>query len=531
MCRNNHVVLVSLLSFFCIINNSYSQNPELYFDDPVKMDVHINSPSEEDFPLMSHDGKRLFFNRTLHPENTGGTWAGQDIWYTEKDSLGEWTTATNKLPMMVDDYINDEYNNAVVGVSMNGDTLYLLNHYHHHKKHHFHHHAKTEPGLSYAVWQDTAWSAPIEMANPKLDFVGKHYGLFMNTSADILLISENSVNSLGLEDLYVCLKKEGNNWTEPIHLGDVINSTGFEISPFLSNDRKTLYFASNRPGGEGSCDVYFSTRLDDTWTNWSEPVNMGDKINSSGFDAYFSISDDNHILFIRNLDTLTADIFIANIVEPSHEQIDSLVLEDLFVKLSSLLDPKSFVNLEQLVNLDTVVHVKDIVDPNMKVKPTVNLDSLLYENALDFKDSVNRAKGFKVVDLHKDEVRHLDQEEFDSLKIIPRSVNIKFDLDVYQLDKEDRQVLSKVVHMLNNDKGLHVNLIGHTCDIGTHDYNDNLSKERAQSSKKYLLSRGIPEAKISMKWMGETKPIGNNETEEGRQKNRRVEIDFARNAL
>ena len=522
-------VLQVAITLFLSLSFAQAQNPELFFTDPVKMPKTVNSTAEEDFPLMSHDGTKIFFNRTFHPHNKGGAWAGQDIWFSSKDPDGGWLPAKNSFPMAVEDYINDEYNNVVVGISGNGDTLYLLNHYHHHRKHHFHHHSQTEAGISYTVFQDTAWSPPIDMSFPKLDFVGQHYGLYMHTTGDVLFVSENGPNSLGMEDLYVCIKDPvTGTWESQIHLGDVINSSGFEISPFLANDKKTLYFASNREGGFGNSDIYYTKRLDDTWTNWSEPVNMGSKINTYGFDAYFTLSDDNHILFVRNLDTLTADIFIADIVEPTIEELDSLVMEDMHVQLSSLVDPESFVNLEQLVNLDTIVKVKDILDVNQRVDPNANLDSLLYVSALDFKDSVNRAKGFNVMNLANEEVRHLESEEFDTLNILPRSVNIKFDFNIFTLDEEDRDLLSKVVHIVNNDKDLYMTLIGHTCSIGSEGYNKDLSKERAISAKKYLLSKGIPEKRIEIRWMGEVKPIADNETEDGRRKNRRVEIDFER---
>lgn len=496
---------------------------------PRLMSSTINSGAEEDLPLLSHDGNEIYFCRTFHPLNIGGKFAGQDIWCAHKESDSIWSKSTNIFPSFSNEYLNDEYNNVVVGISNSGDTLYLLNHYHHHKRKykHNHHHKKTKPGLSFSVYQDSAWQTPQEINIPELNFSGHHYGLYMNPTGDVLLISEENENFvLGKEDLYVSVK-EGNTWSKIIHLGDKINSESIEFAPFISSDKKTLFFASDKPSGLGGFDIYYSQRLDDTWQNWTNPVNLGPKINSTGFDAYLSISDDNHVLYVQNKDTLTSDIWIADILDPEtmlpkkNPNADSVLL-------STLIDPDTYLNMERLVNLDTIVQAKDILAYDPNVHKNTNIDSLIYEAALDFVDKVNTDKGYKVVDLEKDEVRHLETEELDSLKVIPRGVTIQFDYNLNTLDDDSRNVLSKVVYLLKNGNDLKVTIIGHTCAIGSEGYNHDLSKQRAIAAKKYLAAKGIDKNIMNVKWQGELKPIADNVSEDGRRKNRRVEISFAR---
>ena len=90
----------------------------------------------------------------------------------------------------------------------------------------------------------------------------------------MLVFSADSYSTVGVEDLYVSVLQAG-KWSEPKNLGRKINSTAQELSPSLSGDGKYLYFSSNGRRGYGSFDVFFSERLDDSWTNWSDPVNMG----------------------------------------------------------------------------------------------------------------------------------------------------------------------------------------------------------------------------------------------------------------
>lgn len=90
-------------------------------------------------------------------------------------------------------------------------------------------------------------------------------------------------NAWGNMDIYVCTKRDG-KWSPPFNLGEVINTPYCENTPFISPDGKTLYFSSNGHTGMGGLDIFKSTRLDSTWLNWSEPVNMGKVINTSGDD-------------------------------------------------------------------------------------------------------------------------------------------------------------------------------------------------------------------------------------------------------
>jgi outer membrane protein OmpA-like peptidoglycan-associated protein len=108
-----------------------------------------------------------------------------------------------------------------------------------------------------------------------------------------ILISCECTGTKGQEDLYVSKRETDGSWGEPIHLGGNINTSGYEISPYLSEDTYSLFFSTDGLGGEGDADVFVSFRLDETWTNWSKPMNMGNKINSPDFDAYFIMSSND----------------------------------------------------------------------------------------------------------------------------------------------------------------------------------------------------------------------------------------------
>ncbi|MEM9023964.1 MAG: hypothetical protein AAGB22_09490, partial [Bacteroidota bacterium] len=205
------------------------------FSAPVKLPEVVNSTAEEGMPYLAPDGQTLYFVRTFHPDNIGGEGSGQDVWSSTFED-GQWSAPENSFSF------NDEENNAVTGISTTGDTLYLLGTYS--KK------AQLKKGLALTTDPEGVWKRPSPVSIPGLNIKGDFYVLFMNETADRLVISMNGKNSLGEEDLYICVKRKSGRWSRPIHLGDTVNSTGYEISPFLAEDGRTLYFASVAVGGK-----------------------------------------------------------------------------------------------------------------------------------------------------------------------------------------------------------------------------------------------------------------------------------------
>lgn len=267
-----------------------SQAQGLVFSDPQKLSPAINSDAEEIMPLISPDGKHLYFTRAFHKDNFGGEYAGTDIWVSEKNQFGEWKPATNKIKGL-----NNRDNNAVVGIRYDNKVLYLLNSY------------SNKKGIAFSKEYNDRWSTPEVIEIPgisRTDFVG----FYVNRSYDVLLISMKGDNSFGNEDLYVSVKNSFGVWQPPVNLGSTINTSGFEISPYMSPDSKKLYFSSDGHGGQGDADIFVAERLYDSWTVWSKPRNLGDKINSPAFDAYFSMTDST-VVFASNRDGQLSDIY------------------------------------------------------------------------------------------------------------------------------------------------------------------------------------------------------------------------------
>lgn len=264
----------------------------LEFHSPKKLSSAINSMGEEGLPLLSPDGKQLFFTRALYDGNSGGKFSGQDVWYSEITAKG-WKNSNNTFIN-----INNEGHNAIIGLSRDGNTRYFMNASPKEKMN----------GIYVSKRINNYWTRPEFVRIPGIDNQN-FLGVFVSPDFDVILFSMKALDSRGEEDLYFSVKTSSGQWSVPKNMGATINTTGFEISPFLSADKKRLFFASNGHGGEGDADIFYSERLYNSWETWSVPVNLGKVVNSKKFDAYFSIYGDSIAYFASNRDGKFSDLY------------------------------------------------------------------------------------------------------------------------------------------------------------------------------------------------------------------------------
>ena len=269
----------------------------LEFHSVKKLPSSVNSTGEEGLPLLSPDGRQLFFSRALFAGNTGGKFSGVDVWFSEV-SGNTWKNPSNVLP----GGINNEGHNALIGMSHDGNKKYFLS-------------ATPNQKVNgiYAVSRiNNYWTRPEFVMVPGIENEN-FLGVYISPDFDVMLFSMKAADSRGEEDLYFSVRSSSGQWSTPKNMGSTINTNGYEISPFLSADKKRLYFSSNGHGGEGDADIFYSERLYNSWETWSLPINLGKNVNSKKFDAYFSIYGDSIAFFASNQDGKFADLFEAKV--------------------------------------------------------------------------------------------------------------------------------------------------------------------------------------------------------------------------
>ncbi|GAB1446547.1 hypothetical protein MASR2M41_23330 [Flammeovirgaceae bacterium] len=258
---------------------------------------NINSPYQELKPALDPSGKILYFSRLNSPLNTSGEKDHEDIWYSKFDTKSNvWSE-----PIRMPGELNNAGPNFVNTVSQTGDTLILGNEYL--KK------GKMRAGVSYSVNVDGQWSFPTSI-DIKGDYnMSAHANYYVSLKSGVIISSVQRADSKGERDLYISIW-DGVSATEPVNMGAVINTKFEESSPFLANDMKTLYFASKGHSGYGGFDIYVTERLDDSWTNWSTPKNLGPAVNGAMDDEFFSVSNCGRFaIFSKQVEVHNVDLY------------------------------------------------------------------------------------------------------------------------------------------------------------------------------------------------------------------------------
>lgn len=493
-----HITFIFLLILGC----TQTGNAQFWdFTEPAKLNESVNSDAEEIMPVFSEDSTILYFVRAFDETNTGGT-ADQDIWFSKRDEKGFY----GKSEKLKD--LNNKYNNGVCGLS--GSKLYLLNSYE----------GKTpqESGIAESELKGSKWNAPKNIKIPALEVKGDVVNFFVTRAEDMILVAFAGPQSLGKEDLYFIRKQEDGTWASPMHMGNVINTEGFEISPYLSKDKDTLFFSSDGHGGYGDADIFYSVRQDDSWTNWSAPVNLGDKINSSKFDAYL-ICAGNRFYWSSNRDSEKSDIYFS----------------------SSLLPPPLVLAAETIISYDP--QKKHAID--LTVTGGAGKLKYLWSNGDTLEDPSNLDPGIytvKVTDAFgqtaevevKIEAPVLADVN-EKLKKIDDELNkdlnnniIFYDENSSYFNAENKTVMAAIVPILKEKPELKIFVQSYCDKNGTTTYNLWLSEKRMNRVIDYLVSNGIDRSRITGNFKGESEPMVNckNCNERQLRLNRRTTIKF-----
>lgn len=491
--------------FFCSSLHAQGSQPE-------KLPLSISDPLQsEALPVISIDGKRLFFTRARQGFD-GSTVL--DVWRSFVHPDG-----TFEEPEVLGGNLRSRYSIAVTSISPDNNSLYLIGKLH----------ADTPPEDRVMVSHRTkeGWSAPtpipihgLRAEGAKSEYLVIDYAFGPDQRTLIMSVTRDS--TLGGRDLYVSFLDEStNSWTVPLWLGADINSASNEATPFLAADNKTLYFSSDRPGGIGELDVYRSTRLDSGWKHWSKPENIGPSINRPGRTSYYTEdAQGKYAYFVWRADVNSqSDIFRgpAPKRENSVTLITGKVLDELGAPLEAeirydrLSDGKGL----GLARSDPATGAYQITLPSGE---TYSLHAgkkgyLPTSESFDAK----KATGFSTIEKNLILVKIKENATI-------RLNNIFFETDKTELLSASFAELDRLRDILEKNPALHIAIEGHTDNTGGEAHNKALSLGRANAVAGYLAAKGIPKERLEAHGYAAEKPIASNDSEEGKAKNRRVEF-------
>ena len=526
----------------------------------VKLDKTVNTFYHEAAPVVSPNGKDLYFFIQNHPENTYGKEGSQDIWVTHKDDKGIWSP-----PKRLGSPLNNNRSNQVFNVLPDGSIFIRGGR------------GKNDKGFSIVTTSGSSTELKVK------DFAdmekGRFSGATISTDIKHMVLYFSEFEGSTRSDLYISHAQPDGSWSRPVKMK--ITDKSDEFGPFIAPDNKILYFASDRPGAgkQGGIDIYKTERLDDTWENWSEPVNLGRPINTAAGDSYFSMDASGNIFTSRansrvdggNLDMFVLmphdiKVMLAGVVynektkQPIPASVTLSIKDQKPVAMKAVANGKfgtripetneyvlsatseGFLPKEETFTIpkignDTTLTVEVYLTPIAKklilagtvfdkktekpvtskltvtIKPDKKSNLSIEANDGKYEQDISRM-GWYIMTASAsgylnstDSIQVGSEEETPVIKdfylqpievgLTVRLKNIYFDSDKTTLKSESFVELNKVIDFLKQNGTVEIEISGHTDSQGSDTYNENLSQGRSQSVVDYLASQGINSSRLT----------------------------------
>ena len=470
----------------------------------VSLGDSVNSVEGHEYiPVISADGNTMLFCGKYREDNIGG----EDIFISHRTATG-WSKAEP-----IRELCTKDKNEAPLALSADGTQLIMF----------------SSGMLCTSTKGPDGWQKPVKMSD-KINISPWQADAMITSDGKALLFAakkQTEHEKMMSINIFVSLLDENGEWGDPIDLGPTINTYMTDRSPVLHPDMKTLYFSTDGRKTRGSLDVYMSTRLrEDSWTEWSEPVSLGDAINTVETDCWYKISTDGQLAYFAKEVNYKYDLFCVTLPEELRPTPVTTIS-------GKLLDPQGepVVAIMRWEDLETHEQVGQ-----SNSDPTDGSFFIVLPQGKNYGYYIDDETHFPIsnnIDLRNtDDAVHIEnniivtpiQQMVEEQIPMPLN-NLFFKTNESTLQPASENELLRVVDILTQHP-YHIEIGGHTDNIGSDAVNQRLSEARAKSVRDYLVANGIAPERLKIKGYGKSRPITTNDTEEGRMKNRRVEITF-----
>lgn len=502
----------------------------------------INTKDPEYSPSINADESMMIFISRRPTTTGGGTWNVEggdglfmeDIYISYKDANGNW-----QAPINPGKPLNTNSHDGCVALAPDGQRLLIFR-------------GESNGGDIYeCTLKGTEWIDPERMKKPINSEDFEPSATYSPDDKALYFVS-NRAGGFGGLDIYVVYKDEKGKWGEARNLGPTVNTRYNEDAIFLHPDGKTLYFSSQGHNTIGEYDIFKSTL---EGNQWSVPVNVGYPINTpdddrfltvsaSGKHGYYSSAKEGgyggHDIYMVTfmgpempLVLNTEDNLLAGVSEPITETIVPQKLEVATNPLTILKGVTLDESTQKPVGAKIVLtdNEKNVVIATFESNTAtgkylvslpsgknygiavINPNYLFHSENVDIKLSTSYNEIVKDISLKKIDV---------GKKIVLR--NIFFDFGKATLRNESVSELDRLTQLLTENPSIKIEISGHTDNKSSREFNMKLSESRAKAVVDYLITKGIAADRMTYKGFGFDQPIATNETEEGRQLNRRTEF-------
>jgi outer membrane protein OmpA-like peptidoglycan-associated protein len=434
----------------------------------------------------------------------------QDIWYAESRDEEFDHLEHPGSP------INNALPNSICSLTPEGNAYVVVNQ--------FSKDGGMSKGFSIVHHQpDGTWSDPVPIDIEGYDIESSAISLTMSSEGNVLILSLPGKDSYGDNDLYISFKIDNNRWSKPKNLGSKVNSGMREVTPHLSADTKDLYFASNRYPSVGGLDLFYISRLDDSWEHWTDarrfvsPINTPNDESQPYFNTatghlYFSSRRNNNsdIYRVKIAPEMPQEVLVKGkiINAQTGQLVDGRVLfgssdKEYYERYMETIEGNFIIKVKQGRPIKMIAHKPGYITHEI----TVNYDKNIFFNK--------------------------PQEITLVVDSVAEGVNISLNPIFFRrstpvIMKDSYSELEYLADVLRRFPEIHVRIEGHTDSNGTPETLLKLSEDRASEVRKFLIRCKVNPKRIDTAGFGATKPISTNNTEDTRQLNRRVEVKITK---
>ena len=460
----------------------------------------VNTEHNEYLPYITADRSKLFFT-SRRPGSTGNKKAEDGLLFEDiymcYSKGGAWDSPQNISSL------NTDGHDACVGISEDGQTMFVYK--------------GTNGGDLYmSELKGRSYNKPESLPFNTIGF--ESTASLSPDGRTLYFVYAGS--SAGNRDIYICSRTFSGAWSKPRKLE--ISTEFDEDSPFIHPDGKTLYFSSKGHSSMGGYDIFKCTK---TATGWSIPENLGYPINTAGDEIYFVLTADGKVGFYssdKESGLGKQDIYSIRMPVPAKEP----ELELLTGTVKDAITGKAMeadITITDNATKEIISKVKSNSDDGkyLVAIPCGKNYGIAIEKQghLFHSENVNIPcnQGFKEI---KKEIKLVNAKQ--GAKVVLR--NVFFDVGKSDLRPESASELQRLMKLLNENPSLKIEVSGHTDNVGDIKTNQLLSEARAISVMNALISIGVNKSRLVSKGYGSTQPIDSNDTESGKQNNRRTEF-------
>ena len=498
----------------------------------------VNSKKDDYNSVISKNEKRMYFTSRrpfyARPDrNYFDNKFNEDIYVSYYED-GNWGLAQN-----LGKTVNSKYNDAVLTISPDAQKLFLYRG------------VKRKGDFYVSEAKKDKWTSPKRLSGKFNSPSSRETTLnFNEDGSKAVFVSSDKKESTGGTDIFFIRKGTNDKWGEPVNLGVTVNTTYDEEGVYIDSVGNTLYFSSTGHNSMGGYDI-FKTTMDEKG-NWSNPVNLGYPINSPYNDLFYIPTGDTAVSYfssVRQDGYGYMDIYKITYLPPPEPEIieeePEPIVDTVVIVITDTVkikepEPDFIVRGSVLNSKDSspVVAKLEVIDMdiNQVVATTISdrsdgYYSVKLKEKKDYGIEIT-AQGYLVyLDILEVEEESESNELFHNFLLKPIEVgekvilkNIFFEFGKAVLTSDSYIELGRVLKLMSTNPGLRIEISGHSDNIGSYAYNLKLSEQRAKAVVDYLVGLGIDAARLEYAGYASSQPVANNDTEEGRAQNRRVEF-------